>query len=768
MTRRILDLSTLAWQFGSCPRRPFTAQPADDRAAVAEWLPATVPGDVRGDLIAAGRIPPVETPAGIAAGAWVDDCDWWWRVRFSGDLGADDVALLEADGIDYFSAIWLDKQRLATHAGMFSRQVVDLTTALRAAGRGPHELAIRIWGGGALSRPADSRLRRAIRRLVAALSPSTEYFPDRLATPKAQFGFGWDFAPRLLSTGVWDEIRLVTCRGAYIADLWAQAEPLPEGWRGRRTAELVSALARVRVQIKRWQAGPLRAEVTVAPEGDAAPIRQETLDLSDDRNLSLDLDLPAVRPWWPWDHGEPNLCRVTVRLLDEGGVLDEACQLIGVRSVERAPFPDGSKWRWLINGRPVFLRGANWTPVDVLPGRAAPADYARLLGLARAAGVNFLRVWGGGVREKRIFWEYCNRLGIMAWQEFPLACAFLDHYPRDPADLDVLAHEARGAVRALRSHPSLIAWCGGNEINPAREHAPLGRLRAVLAEADPSRPFIPASPSAGDVHQWQVWHGLAPWTDYAAADAPFMSEFGLQALPDATTVAEMFPEGAPISLDDPRWAARKAQIAKLRRYAGPTADQGLAAAIEQSQRSQAAGLQAGIEACRLRRGPGAAHPCGGVAFWQFNEPWPAVSWSVVDHAGRPKAAYAMLCRAYQPVLIAARFAWRRYRAGDAFRAEIWLVNDGPETWEECRAAAAIDTHIVWQGEGCTLAGGSAARVGGFTARLATPPGRLDLTLTVQGRPLAANTYDLGVHLPGRQPLKAQLIHHLSDLMLKTS
>ncbi len=123
------------------------------------------------------------------------------------------------------------------------------------------------------------------------------------------------------------------------------------------------------------------------------------------------------------------------------GYLDEASQVAGVRTVARTAFPDGGKWRWLINGRPVFLRGANWAPADVLPGRVTDADYARLLGMARDAGINFLRVWGGGVREKRAFWETCDRLGIMAWQEFPLACAFLDHYPRDPAYLEALAGE---------------------------------------------------------------------------------------------------------------------------------------------------------------------------------------------------------------------------------------------------------------------------------------------------------------------------------------
>ena len=226
MSRRILDLSALPWQFGRVERQPFGAQPVDDRASVAEWLPARVPGDVRADLIAAGRIPPVETPEGIAAGAWVDDYDWWYRTELPGDLTPDEVAILEADGIDYYSAIWLDDQRLATHAGMFSRQSIVLSPRINAPGA-----AARSWrsASGVAARCPSCRIRRwrrAIRWLLGKVSPGTEYFPDRMATPKAQFSFGWDFAPRLLSTGIWDDIRLVVTRGAYIEDLWVQAEPV--------------------------------------------------------------------------------------------------------------------------------------------------------------------------------------------------------------------------------------------------------------------------------------------------------------------------------------------------------------------------------------------------------------------------------------------------------------------------------------------------------------------------------------------------------------
>jgi beta-mannosidase len=769
MSRRILDLTTLRWQFGQAPRRPFQAEPADDRGEVREWLPAAVPGDVRADLVAAGRIPPVETPDGIAAGAWADDCDWWYRVMLPDvrQFAKLPYVVLEADGIDYRCAIWFDDGLLATHEGMFARQT--LIVPPEWSDPGPHELAIRIWGGGSLPASPDSLSRRVVRRLIRVLSPGFEYFPDRMATPKAQFSFGWDFSPRLLSMGVWDELRLVAARGAYLEDLWARAEPLSE-------EDPTPVRWRLRLRLHARRAQRLHAEVTIEREdastephdriaGEVASHRHTTsveVGAAGPADFDFETLMPGVRRWWPWDQGEPCLYRVTVRLADDAGPVDEISRLAGVRTVSRTRLPDGSPWRFVVNGRPLFLRGGNWVPADVLPGRVNAGDYSRLLGQARAAGINFLRIWGGGVREKAAFWELCDRLGIMAWQEFPLACAFLDHYPRDRGYLRTLAAEARGIVRALRGHPSLIAWCGGNEINPGREQLPLSAIAGVLRDEDPDRPWIPASPSDGEVHQWQTWHGYVPWTELAQMETPFLSEFGLQALPDEATLREMFDGSLPDSLDDPRWGARKAQVDKLRHYAGPgSLGRDLSAAVEATQQVQAAALQAGIEASRLRR-----DAAGGVAFWQFNEPWPAVSWSVMDRSGRPKAAYHMLHRSFQPVLIALRFLNRARRPGETGRAEVWLVNDGPSAWSGCRAEAGLEGVSLWEAEGLALPGACAVCAGSLAWTAALPQGFLHLRLWCGDVELASNLYDLDVPVAGpgprlarwRQALATRLLH----------
>ena len=759
MARDILDLASAAWQVGQVGRQPFMLQPVDDRSTVASWLPARVPGDIRADLLAAGRISSLDTPDGIAQSAWVDDQDWWYRTALEA-AGNDTTVVLEADGIDYASSVWLDGACLARHAGMFARQSIALSPHLNAAG--PHELAIRIWGGGALPLPTDSRSRRVVRGLLCRRGMATEYFPDRMATPKAQFSFGWDFSPRVLSAGIWDDIRLVRCQRAYLADAWAWAEPLSE------SDDPTPVRWHIRVQVQRVQKVALRLDLAIRDAGgDAGGVMAGPYALTDEMDQSFTIDMPAARRWWPWDQGHPHLYRIIIRICDESGPLDEIEIRAGVRSVSRDRLANGHPWRFIVNGRPVFLRGANWVPADILPGRMDSNDYARLVGLARDAGINFLRIWGGGIREKAAFWEQCDRQGIMAMQEFPLACAFLDHYPRNAQHLGALASEARGIVAALRGRPSLIAWCGGNEVNPRRERLPLRIIEQVIAAEDGTRPWIPASPSQGDVHQWDVWHGLAPWESFGRVRAPFMSEFGLQALPHAITARTFFEGDAPQSLDDARWTQRKLQAAKIRHYSGPVDERDLVATIEATQRAQAAGLQRGIEACRLRReGSGHRSPCGGVAFWQFNEPWPAVTWAVVDRHGRPKGAYAMLCRSYQPLLIAAMFDWRAWRPGEKFEAEIWWVNDGPQSFEGCAVKAALDGEVVLAVGDLVIRPLAAQLVGSFAVTLAACPSQLELALAENERIIASNCYDLGVYQPPRQTVRAWLLRRGADLMLR--
>ncbi len=764
MTRIVLDLNHINWRFGSAQQQIFASTVQDDRAAVTEWRSATVPGDTRADLIVAGKLPASTDLIPLRESAWVDDCDWWYVASLE-QIPAGLTAVVEADGIDYLSSVWLDHDCLAVHEGMFGRQTVVLPPRINEPG--PHELGVRIWGSGALRKGKDGLLRRGVRGFLARTGLGAEYFPDRLNVTKAQFGFGWDFAPRVLTCGIWDDVRLVLARGAYIEDVHAVPEPLDDD-------DPAPVRWRIRLRVRRFDCGhDLRAEFALSELNEDAPIaRSDTFPLSAADAQAFTFDAPPLRRWWPWDQGEPRRYRLTARLSDENGPCDEKEVTVGVRTVARERLSTGHPWRFTVNGRHVFLRGANWVPVDILPGTVKPEDYARLVDMAVDAGVNYLRVWGGGLREKAAFYDECDRRGVLVSQEFPLACAFLDHYPRDSEYLNLLEKEATGIVRALRNHPSLLAWCGGNEISPRRERLLLRTIERVLECEDPSRPWIPASPSEGDVHNWDVWHGFAPWQTLAEQTPPFMSEFGLQALPDRETLgAEM-----PASLDDPRWAERKLQVDKLRHYLGSAQPLQWPEAVEASQRVQAAVLQTGVEACRLRReGSGHPQPCGGVAFWQFNEPWVAASWSVVDRAGRSKRAYEMLKRSYTPLLVAARFARKAYQRGDQFEAEVWLVNDAPRAVKLDRITAELDHNqerkdgspVGFEFGACAISPTSAARVGQISAKLAVAPRELRLVCEAEGAVVASNIYDLTVYLPPPQPVLARILRRAADWLLES-
>lgn len=453
----------------------------------------------------------------------------------------------------------------------------------------------------------------------------------------------------------------------------------------------------------------------------------------------LTCHLPEVALWQPWDRGQPCLYQIQLTLTEPTGkLLDRVTLRTGIRTVAL------HKWQFDLNGRREFIRGLNWVPADSFPGRLRREDYSRLLNAARQSGANLLRVWGGGLQEKRAFYDLCDELGLLIWQEFPLACMFLGSYPRNAAYLSLVDAESRAIVRQLRHHPSVVLWCGGNEFSPRRNQPLLNTLAAVVKQADGTRPFIPVSPSfnhSRDAHNWHVWHGLAPIQAYQAENAAFLSEFGLQALPHPDTLTAALPDPTT------GWDTHHADIEKLRRYASSFNDQltisdrqsghNSSAIIRHSQLAQATALQTAIEHMRRRKGQ-----AGGLCLWQFNEPWPAISWSIVDYFGRPKLAYERLKVWYNPVLISLSFpVGRRWQAGQTFRAEIWAINDSLETFTDCQLQVALDGRTIHT-QALDLPPDSVRQLGNLAQRLAAPPELLTLSLHHQHQCIAHNRYPL--------------------------
>ena len=691
--RRIISLNGDVWRLAQAPEGTggFTAG--------LEWIPATVPGDVRLDMVRAGRLPDPHFGQNSTAGQSVDAHDWWlFRDLDSLDLPPDRRVFLRLRGVDYLSDVHFNGHHLGQHEGMFSPQLYEITGLLKGAetpppgpARGiPGALAVRITGTAHLPFDRADRSTRWRDRQEQRLGTASRW-PHRRSVLKCQMGFGWDFAPDLPSLGLWDDVDLMVTGDVFIRQL--QVRPV--------FGEDPHDPVHLGVTLDLDATSPYPVEVGLNLYGlncDAPPVVElfpVNLKLGRQR-VELNLEVAEPHLWWPWDRGAPNLYRLLVTVRRRAELIDSLSQTVGLRQVRLEPNPDAPAdalpWVFVINGQRVFLRGANWVPASIFPGQVTADDYQALLELARQANMNTLRVWGGGLREKRAFYDCCDRMGLLVWQEFPFACAFITHYPRSEAYLALVDREARAIVRTLRHHPSVALWCGGNDFDPARNQPLVDTLAAAAAAEDPSRPFAPASPTGGDSHNWHVWHRFAPAGAYRQERPQFASEFGLQAPPVAETLRQFLPEDE-LWPPGPGWAHHNADWPKLWRYAAPlldgrdapdqvTLDEFLAA----SQRAQAYGLQVAIEHHRRRK-----YACGGCLLWQFNTPWPAIEWAILDHYRRPKLAYQMVQRLYSPVLVSLEYPLVAHAVGGQFCPSVWVINDRPEPLSDCHLEITLET-----------------------------------------------------------------------------
>jgi beta-mannosidase len=731
MSRRILDLNGDSWALGQAPAGANPGQAAwHELDRVEEWLPATVPGNVRADLLRAGRLPDLAVGTQLDSAQWADDHCWWLTRNFALPRAPSDRVHLVLRGLDYIGDLFVNGHHLGRHEGMFSPQVHEVTHLLAEENR----LAVRVLGSRWLPQDRSNYWEKFLNQLEAKAGGLPGYHPHRRDTLKCQMGFGWDFAPPLRTMGLWDDVYAVMSRKAYIQDVRVRQRPAGSGVVLTIATDLdtiCECAARIRCT--------LRGETF---EGEFLVVERPVALAAGRSRQSVELEEPQPYLWWPWDQGYPHLYRLCVEVWSENRLLDSCTQTIGFRQVEL------DDWTLYINGQRVFARGANWVPADILPGRVTRNDYRELLTLARKANMNMVRIWGGGLREKRALYDLCDRLGIMVWQEFPIACAYLTRYPRSPEYLHLLKAEARAIVRDLRSHPSVVLWCGGNEFSPRRNKPLVTVLEEIVAAEDPSRPFLPASPGGGDRHNWRVWHQFAPPQVYCEDGALFASEFGLQALPHPDTLRSFLPQ-AELESPGPSWTYHGANLKKLQRYARPfqqAGERSVETLIEASQRAQSNGLQIAVEHYRRRKAQG----CGGALVWQLNEPWPAISWALVDHFRRPKLAYETIARLFNPVLISLDYMPQRFGAGRRFGPAVWIVNDRPEAFPGCRVEIALwnkaHQRVLEWVHVTDIAADSAEVVGHLTWIL--PPdsaGLVTCRLTRDGEVLGVNEYDLDVY-----------------------
>ncbi|WP_329221847.1 glycoside hydrolase family 2 protein [Streptomyces sp. NBC_01485] len=620
------------------------ASPLDDGWQLrheGKALPAVVPGCVHTDLLAAGVIPDPFLGTGETEVAWVGRREWTYETELPAAASGHEQTDLVFDGLDTVAEITLGGQLLGRVRNMHRSYRFDVTGL-----GGP--LAVRF-----VSAYAEAEaVRGKVGDRPAAYAEPYQY------VRKMACSFGWDWGPTLVTAGIWRPVRVERWSTARLA----RVRPLVTVEQGVGVVELRVDVERTRVEAGltlEARVGGVRARAEVT--GSSGVVRVE---------------VPDAELWWPRGYGEQPLYDVELTLHHGSAPLDVWRRRVGFRSVELDTSADahGTGFTLVVNGERLFARGVNWIPDDVFPSRVSRERYRTRLGQAAGAGVDLVRVWGGGIYESEDFYDACDELGLLVWQDFPFACAA---YPEEQPLRGEVEAEARENVVRLMPHPSLVLWNGNNENlwgfrdwgwaeqlggDSWGEGYYLGVLPRVVGELDPTRPYTagspwsgswehhPNDPAHGTHHSWEVWN-RQDYAEYRSEVPRFVAEFGWQAPPAHATLRRALP-GEELAADSPGMLHHqkaedgngKLERGLARHFAVPEGDFDRWHYL--TQVNQARAVATGIEHWR-------SHwpVCAGTIVWQLNDCWPVTSWAAIDGDGREKPLYHELRRLYADRLL---------------------------------------------------------------------------------------------------------------------
>ncbi len=656
------------------------------QTSCTDWLDVKVPGDVHSTLMAAERIPDPFYSTNIEKCRWVEEAYWQYRreltlTSISGD------AVLTFEGLDTFALIYINGVFAAAHENMFTPAVVDVSELLHTGNN-----IIDVIFEPVIAKTADKDYSRMW----------YSYNPNRVWARKAQMNFRWDWGPRMLTIGIWKDVYLTTGGLPEIADVFPVTESIAED----------CAQVRVSFGVTRSEAIGEGWEARVSLRDENGCMEQTVSCPADENSVMLMVEHPQL--WWTNDLGDAHLYDLTVTLLHDGETVDTYFQHFGIRTVSVSQVDElgRNEFAFVLNGIKLFARGADWVPASSMIGAIPDERYVRWIELAKEANMNMLRIWGGGVYEKDVFYEECDRQGILVWQDFMFTCSSYPDF--DDAFMQNVEEEIVHVVKSLRKYTCLAIWCGNNEIQwlhgqklPELTDLRLYGLKIfeemmprLLETLDPSRLYWPSSPfggndsnsdDCGDKHNWQVWAGQiyphkhgeemkqdnSPYgvsfkrfsTDYGK----FCSEFGMHALPVRETLEGCIPEDMLYYESfEMRYRNKDKRPDRgrllMEEYTG--LPKNLDEFIDFSMMAQAQGLKYGIEHYR-RRFP----QCAGALIWQLNDCWPTMSWSIVDYHLRPKAGYYYTKRVCKNILLS-------FQEEGPDKFSLWVCNNDSAAYQD--------------------------------------------------------------------------------------
>jgi len=632
-----------------------------------EWYTSTVPGAVQLDYAKAKNWGPYWYADNWKQYDWMEDVYWSYQTRFDKpDHSEDQNVVFFSKGIDYEFDIYLNGKHLHYQEGMFTPVRIDLTDHLKDN----NELKVTIYPA-----PKVHHDRRDRSQADRSVKPAVSY--------------GWDWHPRLIPLGIWDETQLIIEKRQQVQN-WSLNYELSDNLN----------TAKVSVTIEGVELEGLTYDLEINNQVGSEFFLKEGRITSNRQKINF--ELKNISLWWPWDQGDPYLYEVCLHLKKNGEVVQSENRRVGFRRVRLVMNPgtwqvDGfpksrsdPPMTLEINGRRIFCKGTNWVNPEIFPGIITQERYDELTDLAVKANFNLLRIWGGAIVNKDSFFELCDEKGLMVWQDFPLAC---NPYEGTPGYLAVLEQEATSIIHRLKKYPSLVMWCGGNELynswSGMTDQSPALRLlNSLTFMIDPTRPFIPTSPVMG------VGHGNYIFRDMSSGEEVFQwmprahntayTEFGMPGPSSVEVLKSFIPED---QLFPPKpgtvWETHHAYKAwvgntwlsedMLEYYFG-TSDN-LETLVSRGQLVQSQGYKVIYEEARRQK-----PYCSMALNWCFNEPWPtAANNSIINWPVKPKPALDAVSESCRPVLASGRVNKFTWRAGEEITVDLFLLNDSPDS-----------------------------------------------------------------------------------------
>ncbi|HWR15737.1 MAG TPA: glycoside hydrolase family 2 protein [Terriglobales bacterium] len=668
----------------------FRALSEEVQPAFREWRAASVPGVVQTDLLENKLIPDPFYQTNEYQLQWIGLTDWEYQTEFTVDqttLGREHVELV-FDGLDTFAEVWLNGHNILNSENMFRTWRVECKKDLQA---GANTLRIVFRSPVMKLLPKLEKLPYHLLSVNTAQTGAERGIPTDPFTRKAPYHYGWDWGPRFVTLGIWRPVHLESWDGLRISDVYIRQDRI-------RTEE-----AQIRAQVEVESSVPQVAKVTV--EYGAPGVSTDTASVSTKLNAGTNVvDVPiriaSPKLWYPAGYGNQDRYKFSV-VVRGSKEQDRREVLSGLRSVELRRQKDqwGKSFEFVVNGIPVFAKGANVIPFDSFLPRVTPERYRKILLDARAAHMNMIREWGGGAYENDVLYELCDELGILVWQDFMFGGALV---PGDAEFQENVRQEAIDNIKRLRNHPSVVLWCGNNETEtgwknwgdrmyfknsvPPEERERIWQdyvvlfrdiLKSAVREYAPDLPYWPSSPgsnfepnpdgqSNGDVHYWSVWHALNPIEDYTKQLPRFMSEYGFQSFPEMATI-RTFAQPDEFAINSRTMQGHQKNTGgnerilayMLREYREP---KDFPSFVYMSQVLQAEAIKTAAEHLRRLRPRNM-----GSLYWQLNDCWPVASWSSIDYTGRWKALHYYAVRFYDDQIVSP------FRHDG--KIEIFVIND---------------------------------------------------------------------------------------------